>query len=152
MRDRFCRYVPIAWRRKLGSHGYDPGWNTYGIEVCLPCRTSHEVVEILRLRVFLTSVGRLTVVYVATGDRCVFSGVFIKLPKSAAPIPQPIFAIYKAYRWGATCPNPATVKLGRIVRAAALWLPSQGNSLLEIPVGQDCLFTSFINLHIMINN
>ena len=47
------------------------GGDTYGIEV-LAFLVVHltEVVEILRLRVFLTSVGRLTVVYVAqTGDR-----------------------------------------------------------------------------------
>lgn len=50
------------------------GGDTYGIEV-LAFLVVHltEVVEILRLRVFLTSVGRLTVVYVAqTGDRRIF--------------------------------------------------------------------------------
>ena len=77
VRDRFLQIYVLTHphsAESLDRMVMIRGGDTYGIEV-LTFLLVHltEVVEILRLRVFLTSVGRLTVVYVAqTGDRRVF--------------------------------------------------------------------------------
>ena len=106
--------------------------DTHGIEM-LTLLVVHlpKVIEIFRFWIGLAGIDRYPIIYVAQVIAAFLWGVFIKLPKSAAPIPpQPILAMYNL-SLGGTCPRPDMVKLGRIVRAAIPVADSPKKSLRE---------------------